>query len=195
MSLFKVLWPYRHPDPRVQEEIFRLLKETDENFNEHRLIGLIESLKKKSQSVDFVDFYGKTALHLAAGRGLTSVVMLLVSAHANIEAQDKLLGRPVICFAIENGHKETVKCLYDLGASIKKKREGRTPLHWAFDYGQRDVADYLLDVTSITAWGDARCREMLLCSHLFLSSSSLKHDVAPVLTSSLAVSLAYKRCA
>jgi ankyrin repeat protein len=130
MSLFKVLWPYRHPDPRVQEEIFRLLKETDENFNEHRLIGLIESLKKKSQSVDFVDFYGKTALHLAAGRGLTSVVMLLVSAHANIEAQDKLLGRPVICFAIENGHKETVKCLYDLGASIKKKkgRKDASPL-------------------------------------------------------------------
>jgi hypothetical protein len=50
-------------------------------------------------------------------------------------------------------------------------------------------------LTSITAWGDARCREMLLCSHLLLYSISLKLDVAPVLTSSPAVLLAYKRFA
>jgi hypothetical protein len=50
----------------------------------------------------------------------------------------------------------------------------------------------VINVTSITAWGDARCREMLLCSHLLLPSSSLKHDVAPVPTSSPAVPLAYK---
>jgi ankyrin repeat protein len=156
MRFFKVFWPFRRPDPdaEVQKEIFRLLKETDGNVNEHQLLGLIENLKKESQSVDFFDDYGKTALHLAAERGLTSVVMQLVSAHANIEAQDKLLCRPVIRFAIENGHKETVKCLNDLGASIKKKWQGRTVLHWAFDYGRRDVVDYLLDVGAKLNWED-----------------------------------------
>ena len=57
------------------------------------------------------------------------------------------------------------------------------------------AASYVKSLTSTTAWGDARCREMLLCSHLLLLSSSLKLDVVPVLTSSPAVLLAYERCA
>ena len=154
MSFLKNFRPYMCPDPEVQDQIFLLLKQKDNDFDEPRLLQLIENLKGKRQSVDFFDDYGKTALHLAAERGLTSVVMRLVRAHANIEAQDKLLGRPVIRFAIENGHVETVKCLKDLGASIKKKWQGRTVLHWALDYGKQDVADYLLDVGAKLNWAD-----------------------------------------
>lgn len=130
MPFPKVFRPYMCPDPEVQKEIFLLLKQKDNYFSEPRLLKLKENLKGKRQSVDFFDDYGKTALHLAAERGLTFVVMRLVLAHANIEAQDKSLGRPVIRFAIENGHIETVKCLKDLGPSIKKKiaRKDSSPL-------------------------------------------------------------------
>lgn len=57
-------------------------------------------------------------------------------------------------FAIKNGHKKTVKCLYDLGASVQKTWNGRTPVDWAFGYGKRDVADYVLDVGAKLDWKD-----------------------------------------
>jgi ankyrin repeat protein len=51
-----------------------------------RFAQLVNALKEKRQSADFHNEYtGLTPLHLAARKGLTTIVMLLVSAHASIE--------------------------------------------------------------------------------------------------------------
>ena len=171
MRFFELFPLYTRPDSEVRNDIVRLLK-ADGDVDELHLLSLIKYSKKKHQSVNFSADYGKTALHLAAEKGLTSVVMGLVRADANIDAQDKRRGTPpVIFFAIENGHKKTVKCLKDLGASIEKQWNGRTVLHWALDYGKWDVAEYLLDVGAKLNWVDD-------CYRTPIATASFNHGLS-----------------
>ena len=53
---------------------------------------------------------GRTALHLAAVRGSTAIVPMLMSAGADINAEDSDLCAPLHLASVE-GHAETVKCL------------------------------------------------------------------------------------
>ncbi|XP_072047596.1 myotrophin-like [Amphiura filiformis] len=49
-------------------------------------------------------------------------------------------------WACQNGDLAVVKQLVEAGkADVSKEIDGRTPLHFAADYGQLDVIDYLVD--------------------------------------------------
>lgn len=138
-------WPRAFPDPEVQEEFLGSLKRADGRNNDQRILESINLFNERRQSVDFcVEYSGKTPLHLAAERGLTPVVVSLVAARASIERRDKSK-KSAMHYAIMKGHKETVKCLQHLGASIRTSLNGMTALHLAFYYGKQDVADYLLE--------------------------------------------------
>lgn len=158
MNYFRAKWLRTVPDLEVQKEIFRLLKETSEEDNEKRVAELVNTLAKKRQSVDFLDQYsGQTPLHLAADRGLARTIKSLVSAHANLERKD-IMGRSAMHYAVMEGHRDTVECLRNLGASIQTSWKGRPALHLAFYYGRHEVAEYLLDLGMKLDGEDERCR-------------------------------------
>lgn len=89
---------------------------------------------------------GKTALMLAAQRGLVSMVKALhVACPGNIELVDTA-GRTALLHAAECGKIKPVKCLLDLGANVNHPTVNfSTALHWAVDGGHIAVIDALLD--------------------------------------------------
>lgn len=158
MDFFKASWLRPAPDPEVQERILDLIREVNKTSGERPVLELVNALVEKGQSVNFLEKYGSlTPLHLAAKKGLTKIVMLLVSAHADIDRKDSI-GFSAMHYAIMEGHRETVKCLCDLGASIQASLNGRSALHLAFYYGRQDVAEYLLDISMRLNSKDDRCR-------------------------------------
>lgn len=90
-----------------------------------------ELLKANRQIVASRDRGGSTLLHLAAGRGHTSVVRLLLDNGADPNATDSAGGKPLHA-AATGGYPEVVELLLDHKADINATNEdGRTPLHYA----------------------------------------------------------------
>ena len=89
--------------------------------------------------------YGRTALHVAAGRGHVIMIQLLLDKEAHIDARDHFSMTP-LHVAIEHPHLTVIRLLLDRKASIEAKhRSGQTPLHCAAWCGHSAVARLLLD--------------------------------------------------
>ncbi|KAJ9642129.1 hypothetical protein H2204_002498 [Knufia peltigerae] len=86
----------------------------------------IELLLAKDSKVDARGVSGKTALILAAQKGLIAVVRQLLRNNADVEARDKF-GKTALLWAAENGQTEIVQHLLDMGANTEvEDHEGQT---------------------------------------------------------------------
>ena len=87
----------------------------------------------------------QSALHLAAAKGLSDCIHVLIAAGANVNAQDTLLMTPLHC-AAQNGHASAVTTLLAHGADVKAvAKHGWTALHRAASKGHTDIVQLLCE--------------------------------------------------
>jgi ankyrin repeat protein len=90
-------------------------------------------------------FLGVTPLMLAASRGHTNVVQILIDRQANLQLKD-CFGRDALCLASLKGHLEVVRALIQAGASINQRDvEGDTPLLMALSNTHKKLARFLIE--------------------------------------------------
>jgi len=91
---------------------------------------------------------GYSALHLAADKGLTETVGLLIDSGAVMDLPDAIRANCALHLAAREGHRDTVRLLVDSGASVDRINEvWYTPLHMAARYGNLAILTVLLDAT------------------------------------------------
>ena len=118
----------------------------NQNFRDAALFADIEALKeflsKEPNIVNEADQYGFTALHEAVGEDSLEVVKLLISAGANVDAQNNVGIAPLHLATYDYN----AFALLEAGASIDiTERNGGTPLHiYAENPEQLDVMKVLL---------------------------------------------------
>jgi ankyrin repeat protein len=102
----------------------------------------IERLLDGGRDVDTPGWMGATPLHSAAERGLPEVARVLIRRGANVNARRPDRRDTPLHFA---ANAEVAGILIESGAEVESQDwSGRTPLHWAAQFGRADVADRLL---------------------------------------------------
>lgn len=121
---------------------------------------LVDSILEKNPDsqgsyVDYVDYYGRSALSWAAINGRSRRVETLLKAGADPNMKD-WLGQTSLSLASENRHDEAVKKLIDFhkGRTTKINLNtidwrGRTPLAWAAGRGHEAVVKTLLGMSEV----------------------------------------------
>lgn len=102
---------------------------------------VIEYMRRGRELLDgAVDSKKRTALHVAAEIGHSSLVDLLLNKQLSPHARDKLLRTPLHWAAL-NGHEVPVELLVKAGSDVFAKDSlGRTPFHYAASSGQGEDA-------------------------------------------------------
>jgi ankyrin repeat protein len=91
-----------------------------------------------------VGFGGQTSLHLAAQRGYTEIVKILLENDVKVDVQNRN-GQTPLHFAAQKGHPEIVEVLLGNGAMVDARdAENWTPLHFAAQGGRAGVVGVLL---------------------------------------------------
>lgn len=104
-----------------------------------------EILEGGKTSVNFVDYYGVSALMFAAEQGHTSVVEFLVQNKADLNLASFENGNTALHSAVKFNHLKIVEILLNAKADINTKDfDGRTCVHYASIYGYNDILDLLL---------------------------------------------------
>merc|ERR1712038_1117110 len=89
------------------------------------------------------DYYGRTALHIAARRDYLEAAKYLIWVGADLEAVDKIW--TPLHLAAKYDSLLVAKELIQSGANMKAKDfDGNTPLHWAAFYNKLKVAKELI---------------------------------------------------
>ena len=83
---------------------------------------------------------GWIPLHMAALSGHKEIAELLINKGADVNAKEDFLGRTPLHYA---GTKEMIELLIDNGADVNAKANGITPLDWAIQRDQTEIADLL----------------------------------------------------
>ncbi len=103
-------------------------------------------LEKDPKSVNTRSFYGRIALGLAAHRGHTSIVELLIEKGADVNLKNKMGAIALHYAAAYSSDKKIVNLLIDKNADINAKdNNGDTPLNYAINGKQKEIANLLLD--------------------------------------------------
>src|SRR5262245_51627992 len=96
----------------------------------------VQAAVKKGADVNAKDSKGFTALMIAAEKGLTPIVQVLLDKGADANDKEPKQGRTALMLAAGNGHLETVQALLAKGADVQEKDvNGRTALIIAADKG------------------------------------------------------------
>lgn len=103
-------------------------------------------LKKGADPNQKTDSYKKdTALHQAAGYGLTEIVKHLLDHGADMEIKDAN-GETALCRAVSNNHFDIVKVLVEKGARFSyHQKQGFSAIQYALDNDNSEIFEYLLD--------------------------------------------------
>ena len=80
---------------------------------------------------------GYTPLHVAATEGHKEIAELLINKGSDVNAKEDFLGRTPLHYA---GTKEMIELLIDNGADVNAKANGITPLDWAIQREQTEIA-------------------------------------------------------
>jgi ankyrin repeat protein len=119
---------------------------------------------------------GHTALHTAAERGRSQMVILLIQHGADAEALSDDGSRP-LHLAARQGHAAAATALLDAHADVNSRdNSGRTPFHVAVQSGQADMMQLLLD-----AGADVEAADYEGLTPLHLASSIYQHQPASLL--------------
>jgi cytohesin len=92
--------------------------------------------------VDAPNKNGYTPLYIAAGRGHTEAIKLLLAAKASVDAPNKNGSTPLLIVA-QQGHTEAIKLLLAANADPTKEVQGWTALAIADRNGHKDIAALL----------------------------------------------------
>ena len=88
---------------------------------------------------------GDTALIVAAGKGHTDIVELLVGAGADVNKADKI-GLTALMYAVQDGHADIMKLLFKARADVNQADSGGlTALMLAAEVGDMDIVRLLLE--------------------------------------------------
>lgn len=105
----------------------------------------VEILLQRGAEASFRDKLGRSALHLAAGRGWMDVVRLLWSKAAEIDGETED-GMTPLHLAALNGHMDVVSFLVSKNALLMSEdKEDNTPLHAAARQGHSQVVHVMLN--------------------------------------------------
>ncbi|CAH1225902.1 ANKRD6 [Branchiostoma lanceolatum] len=92
----------------------------------------------------FLDKHGHTVLHVAAHRGFTNTLKVLLQAGCELDIQDND-GCTALHRAVVGGHVEVVQALIEEGASVDRQdQNGNTPLHEAAWNGYSRTVELLI---------------------------------------------------
>src|SRR5579862_7018293 len=99
-------------------------------------------LAKKGMKVNAKEStFGMTALHVAASKGHTEIVELLLANGSDIEAKEET-GRTPLHTAAFRGHATVVEVLIAKGANVNAlTNDGKTPLDWALLSNKTDACN------------------------------------------------------
>ena len=107
--------------------------------------GLEESVRLiiAGADIETKGTFGHAALMLAASRGHTEIVRLLIDKGADIHSKN-CLGGTALMIAADEGHTEIVRVLIDKGVAIDiKDNYGSTALIWAKQKGHTEIVRLL----------------------------------------------------
>ena len=100
-------------------------------------------LLEHNMNIDFKDYAGRTALHVAAYQGNTRILKYLVEHAANVNAVDNE-GRTPIFSGAYDGNFKTVKLLCEYGADLHlKDNSNLTVLEYAISRKEFETARFL----------------------------------------------------
>ena len=106
----------------------------------------VEQLLGDGVPIKTSDGEGRSALHLAAGKGHTDLCAYLVEQRADVHAVDSG-GQSSLHRACDGGHLDVASLLHEFGASLNlADGEGRTPLSYASAsgaYNNRELCEWL----------------------------------------------------
>ncbi|XP_004681011.1 PREDICTED: fibronectin type 3 and ankyrin repeat domains protein 1 [Condylura cristata] len=124
-------------EPLSSEHFHRAVSVNDEDL-------LARILQGGSIQVDVPNKFGFTALMVAAQKGYTRLVKLLVSSGTDVSLRNGS-GKDSLMLACYAGHLDVVKLLRSHGASWETRDLGGcTALHWAADGGHCHVIEWMI---------------------------------------------------
>lgn len=86
-------------------------------------------------NVNLANFDGNSALHVAAFRGSTELVQLLLDRRADVDAPDHLTGKTALVKASYVGHSAAAMLLIEASADVNAKdNQGYTALAFACSF-------------------------------------------------------------
>ena len=103
-------------------------------------------LLKGGAQVDSRDAEGRTPLMVAAGKGNSEVVAVLLERGATTRAVDDIDGETPLHLAADSGSEEVVEMLLAAGADINvaSTSNGGAPLFFAAYFGHADLIEFML---------------------------------------------------
>ncbi len=102
-------------------------------------------LTRKDLNLNVSNLENQTALHIAAQKGLTEIVTMLIKAGIDKEMKDKA-GNTALMIAAENGNENIVKTLTAAGVSMKTRNaKNLQAIHLAVIAKDIEVVEILLD--------------------------------------------------
>lgn len=129
-------------EKRTVTPLHKLLLEKEDDVCAKQFPSIIEETGDRINARHPDD--GRTALHIAAQRGLVTVVSLMIP-RANTAAVDDDKNTP-LNIACQEGHEEVAKLLLTPDAYIDgPDNDGWYPLHWACSNGLEAIVQLLLD--------------------------------------------------
>lgn len=161
-------------------------KNGDENIVQQVIRGFafsygqkkMKSRVVKARNVDFVhSTEGYTPLMIAASRGNTGTVKIILAARAKVNGKTKNEKRTALHLATIRGQVKVIEALLDGGAEIDSADNlGNTPLHLAATMGETEVVPLLLN-----AGANQEAKTTAGCTPLHLAVLSHREEVVGTL--------------
>ena len=103
----------------------------------------VKNLLEKGAPVDYNHNDGHTSLHMAAGKGYTDIIMLLIEHKASLNIKNSIGDTPLITAALFDGM-ASVRALVEAGADMKVRgRHNKTAVEHAKAKGKSIIVKYL----------------------------------------------------